>query len=45
MSDVLQINSPTWGAPDTDAADRIQAALGIGVADGIGSISVSGLRR
>ena len=28
MSDVLQINSPTWGAPDTGAADRIEAALG-----------------
>ncbi len=28
MSDVLQINSPTWGAPDQDAGDRIQAAFG-----------------
>lgn len=27
---MLAVNSPTWGAPDTGAADRLQAALGEG---------------
>ena len=28
MNDLLQISGPTWGEPDTAAADRIEAALG-----------------
>ena len=27
---MLAINSPTWGAPDHGAADRLQSALGEG---------------
>jgi NADH-quinone oxidoreductase subunit C len=28
VNDLLQISGPTWGEPDTAAADRIEAALG-----------------
>lgn len=35
MSDgVLAVNSPTWGAPDTGAAERLAVALGAGAVDG-----------
>ncbi len=27
---ILAVNSPTWGEPDTAAADRLEAALGAG---------------
>lgn len=30
-SDLLQVNSPTWGEPDHAAADRLETALGAGV--------------
>ena len=28
MTELLQVNSPTWGEPDHGAADRLAAALG-----------------